>query len=147
MSRIIKSSRLTCSIFLLILAFLISSTNASVRHLERDDITGHLGSTREEILAKREHRKAEFSSRLQQLKKQWDDHVSGKVPLKEGFETERLKKKIKAYEKKLEHLNQEIDDRVSVGGFGIEHLDGEQSDPASHSLMAGFLFFIFSTAH
>lgn len=95
------------------LSFIISFVNGSINRLERDDITGHVGSTREEILARREQRKIEFSNKLEQLKQQWEDHVSGKKRLKEGFETERLQKKIKAYETKLDHLNQEIDDRVS----------------------------------
>ena len=107
------------ALVLLLLTFIVS-VNGSVRHLERDDITGHIGSTREEVLAKRERRKKEFSGKLEELKRQLDNHNSGKVPLKEGFETERLKKKIKAYEQKLEYLNQEVDDRVSTSLLGDE---------------------------
>jgi hypothetical protein len=92
---------------------LASPVLASVRHLERDDVTGHVGSTREELLATREMRKEDFSRKLEELKQQWADHESGKRRLSEGFETQRLLKKIKAYEKKVEHLNQQMDDRVS----------------------------------
>lgn len=81
--------------------------------MERDDVTGHVGSTREEILAKREIRKKDFTKKLMELKQQWADHESGEMRLREGSETERLQKKIKAYEKKLEYLNQPPDDRVS----------------------------------
>ena len=94
------------------LSVLVVSVNASVRHLERDDITGHLGSTREEVLARRESRKQEFAAKLDQLKQQLDDHESGRFLL-QGFETERLKKKVKAYENKLQYLNEEVDDEVS----------------------------------
>lgn len=103
-----------CSVILL-LSLVASPAFASVRHLERDEVTGHIGSTREEILAKRERRKTDFSKKLQELKQTWDDHESGRRRLTEGFETQRLQKKIKAYETKLEHLNAEIDDRVSGG--------------------------------
>jgi hypothetical protein len=123
------------------LALLVASANASIRHLERDEITGHVGSTREEILARRQHRKDEYSRRLDQLKQQWDDHITGKVPLKEGFETERLKKKIKAYENKLEHLNQEIDDRVSAWILPSTHWGG--SAIVSSQYISSYLIFLF----
>jgi peptidoglycan hydrolase CwlO-like protein len=99
----------------LLMLMLASSVSASVRHLQRDEVTGHVGSTREELLAKRELRKKEFSRKLEELHQQWEDHESGRRRLKEGFETQRLQRKIKAYQSKLEHLNQEIDDRVSSG--------------------------------
>ena len=98
-----------------LIMMLVSPLSASVRHLQRDEVTGHVGSTREELLAKRELRKTEFSRKLEELHQQWEDHETGRRRLKEGFETQRLQKKIKAYENKLEHLNQEIDDRVSCG--------------------------------
>lgn len=101
------------STILLLLCLLASSSYANVRHLERDDVTGHVGSTREEIYVRREQRKVEFSRKLEELKQQWADHESGRRRLNEGFETQRLQKKIRAYENKLEHLNMEIDDRVS----------------------------------
>lgn len=94
-----------------LIMMLASPVTASVRHLQRDEVTGHVGSTREELLAKRELRKTEFSRKLEELHQQWEDHETGRRRLKEGFETQRLQKKIKAYENKLEHLNQEIDDR------------------------------------
>jgi hypothetical protein len=108
------------TLFLFLLTFL-ASVNGSVRHLDRDDITGHVGSTREEVLAQRNRRKVEFTRKLEVLKQQWEDHVSGSFPLKEGFEANRVKKKIKGLEHKIEYLTQEVDDRVS--GFGSEILD------------------------
>ncbi len=108
-----RNSTLTFLLFLAVSFLVVISVNGSTRRLERDEMTGHVSSTREEMLSRRERRKTEFSRKLQQLQQQWDDHISGKVPLKQGFETERLQKKIKAYETKLEHLNQEIDERVS----------------------------------
>jgi peptidoglycan hydrolase CwlO-like protein len=108
----------------LVMMMLASSVSASVRHLQRDEVTGHVGSTREELLAKRELRKNEFSRKLEELHQQWEDHESGRRRLKEGFETQRLQRKIKAYQNKLEHLNQEIDDRVS-NGCEYETIDGK----------------------
>mmetsp|Transcript_99167 Transcript_99167/g.286160 ORF Transcript_99167/g.286160 Transcript_99167/m.286160 type:complete len:135 (+) Transcript_99167:278-682(+) len=96
---------------LLLSALIESPVHASVRHLERDDVTGHVGSTREEILAKRERRKKEFSKKLEEYKKQLDDHNSGRRRLANAQQLERLQKKVKAYEEKLGHLNKEIDDR------------------------------------
>lgn len=104
------------TLFLFLLTF-VASVNGSIRHLERDDVTGHVGSTREEVLAKRARRKQEFTKKLQELKTQMENHDSGSFLLT-AYEVNRLQKKIKAYEHKLEYLNQEVDDRVS-------ELDGE----------------------
>lgn len=105
--------------FFVLLSALASSVHGSVRHLERDELTGHVGSTREEILARRERRKKEFTQKLEELREQ----------LKAGFDSERLRKKIKAYEHKLEYLNKEVDDRVSIlKRICVLNLNGKDPD-------------------
>jgi hypothetical protein len=46
--------------------------SASIRHLERDEMTGHIASTREEILATRERRKEQFGGRYEEMKQQME---------------------------------------------------------------------------
>ena len=95
-----------------LLVALIQFADASASRMRRDERTGHISSTREEILAKRERRKVEFGGRYEEYKGQLDDHHSGHRRLSEG-EVFRLEKKVKAYERKLEQLHEEIDERVS----------------------------------
>jgi Tfp pilus assembly protein PilN len=66
-------------------------------------------STREELLARREQRKNEFGGRLNELKQRMEEHQTG---LQDQGELLKLERKRQAYERKLEHLNQDIDDRV-----------------------------------
>jgi predicted RNase H-like nuclease (RuvC/YqgF family) len=86
--------------------------SANTRHLERDELTGHVRSSAEELLATRERRRQEFTRRLEDYKQQMEHHEQGHRRLTD-YEVERLRKKIKAYSHKLEYLNQEIDDTVS----------------------------------
>lgn len=90
----------------------VNTRTVGTRHLERDEVTGHVGSTREELLSRREQRKSQFGDKLDALKAQMEMHESGTVVLTE-YEVQKIQKKIKAYENKLEYLNQEVDDRVS----------------------------------
>jgi hypothetical protein len=89
----------------------VSTANASVNRLQRDEVTGHVPSTREEVLARRERRKDEFGGRFDEYKTQLDDHKSGRRRLQEA-DADRLQRKVKSYERKLEQLHQEFDDRV-----------------------------------
>ena len=92
---------------LILIIATLNGVDASVRRLERDDVTGHVGSTREEVLATRERRKAEIRQRLESLYGELEEYTNA------GYSTEKLKKKVMAYEAKLEHLNAPFDDRVS----------------------------------
>jgi hypothetical protein len=90
--------------------------SANTRHLERDEMTGHLSSSAEELLATRERRKQEFTRRLEEYKLQKEHHEQGHRRLTD-FEVERLDRKVRAYENKLEYLNKELGDRVSCTGW------------------------------
>jgi hypothetical protein len=108
-------ARFVTFLFLVLLSFAVTGartrSSSSRSRRERDDMTGHVPSTREEILAKREHRKEEFAGRLEDFQSQWEDHHSGRFLLK-PFEVERLERKIKSYTGKLDHLNAEFHDGV-----------------------------------
>jgi peptidoglycan hydrolase CwlO-like protein len=95
------------SVLLLVLSI---PASASTRHLERDELTGHIASTREELLATRERRKEQFGGRFEEMKQQMEEHTTGQRLMNEN-EFNRLERKMKAYERKLEHLHTEIDDR------------------------------------
>ena len=99
------------SIILCVCFAAIREVGASTRHLTRDERTGHIGSTREEVYARRERRKDHFAGRQEELKQQLDDHQTGRRLL-EGREVRYLERKIQSYERKLEQLNKEFDDRV-----------------------------------
>jgi exonuclease VII large subunit len=102
--------------FLLLVVVLCSSlpnpASANTRHLQRDERTGHLPSSAEELLARQDHRKEEFTRRLEEYKLQKENHEQGHRRLQD-FEVERLDRKIRAYSNKLEYLNKEMDDFVS----------------------------------
>jgi hypothetical protein len=103
--------------------------SASIRHLERDEMTGHIASTREEILATRERRKEQFGGRYEEMKQQMEEHTTGRRLLHET-EFDRLERKMVAYERKLEHLHTEIDDRVRssfLTSAGLDWTGLEQS--------------------
>ena len=95
--------------FLLLMA-LVTLASASSRY-QRDEMTGHIASTREEILARRERRKDHFGEKFEEYKQQLDDHHSGRRLLA-GGDLNYIQKKVKAYETKLKQLHKEIDDRV-----------------------------------
>jgi len=78
------------------------SARTSTRHLERDDITGHIPSTRQEVLARREERSEGFRERLVALYAQLEEHEQGILKLYPG-EKIKIEKAIKAYEAKLGH--------------------------------------------
>lgn len=100
------------SILLILIILSVTWTvDASTRHLERDELTGHIGSTREEILVKRERRKGQFGGKLEELYKQMEAHTSGEVPLPPAS-VARLEKKIKAYEHKLNYYEESDTEEV-----------------------------------
>ena len=85
---------------------------ADTRHHRRDDVTGHIPSTHEEIVSRRQEHSDLFTSRLDEVNIQLDSHTSGGRLLTET-EYNKLERKKKAYEGKLEELNREFDERHS----------------------------------
>jgi len=85
---------------------------ADTRRHKRDEVTGHIPSTHEEILSRREEHKDLFSSRLDGIMKKLDDHSSG-VRLLTETEFHRLERKKNAYENKIEELSRQFDERHS----------------------------------
>ena len=109
--------RISASSFYLLMAvalFLssISLVAADTRLHRRDEVTGHIPSTHEEILSRREEHHDLFSSRLDEVNTELDHHSSGARQLTET-EYNRLNRKKKAYENKLEELSREFDERHS----------------------------------
>eukprot|EP00934_Nitzschia_sp_Nitz4_P008409 Nitzschia sp. Nitz4//scaffold278_size24532//16724//17239//NITZ4_008378-RA/size24532-augustus-gene-0.16-mRNA-1//-1//CDS//3329545384//8399//frame0 len=99
-------------LLLLLLLLYLSSSNAftSYRDAEKDDVTGYVGTTREELLATRQRRTQDYGAKLQEYQNQLDRHLSGEVPLSAG-DVQRLEKKIRAYSNKMEYLTSEMDER------------------------------------
>ncbi|KAG7362811.1 hypothetical protein IV203_026171 [Nitzschia inconspicua] len=104
----------------------IASVSADTRKHRRDEVTGHVPSTHEEILAHRERKKIHFGGKLEELKKQIEDHMSGKSLLTKD-EYERAQRKIRAFENKLEELNREFDERHSRRLIAREELLNEMT--------------------
>jgi len=94
------------------LLLLVGITSADTRLHKRDDVTGHIPSTHEEIITRREEHKDLFSSRLDEVNTQLEHHASEERLLTET-EYYRLGRKKKAYENKLEELNRVFDERHS----------------------------------
>ena len=94
----------------LLLFYLAACVTADTRRHARDDVTGHIPSTHEEILSQRQQRKELFGDRFAEMKKKMEDHSSGSKLLTET-EYNRLKRKMRAYETKIEELNREFDER------------------------------------
>ncbi|MGK3744775.1 MAG: hypothetical protein ACI8RD_005525 [Bacillariaceae sp.] len=109
MTRIIAGASVLLLLFLSSPSFLVS---ADTRHHRRDDVTGHIPSTHEEIVSRRQEHSDLFTSRLDEVNIQLDSHTSGERLLTET-QYYKLERKKKAYEGKLEELNREFDERHS----------------------------------
>lgn len=102
------------------------SVAADTRRHRRDEVTGHIPSTHEEILAHRERKKGHFGERLDEMKQKIENHKSG-MSLLTKDEYERAQRKIKAYENKMEELNREFDERHSRRLMAREELLNEMT--------------------
>ena len=120
---IIKKQRLTMCKFVsskafnILLVVAVSFLNsqyitADTRHHRRDDVTGHIPSTHEEIISRRRDHHDLFSFRLEDVTSKLDLHSSGERLLTE-LEYNRLTRKRNAYETKLEELGRGFDERHS----------------------------------
>lgn len=112
MARRIKASALYAFLALFLPHFQYLFVVADTRIHRRDDLTGHIPSTHEEIVSRREEHHDLFSSRLLDVNSQLDRHSSGEQLLTEA-EFNRLNRKKKAYENKLRELSREFDERHS----------------------------------
>eukprot|EP00536_Pseudo-nitzschia_multiseries_P007586 jgi/Psemu1/305046/fgenesh1_kg.180_\ len=100
---------------LVIVALFLSSNHfsaADTRIHKRDEVTGHIPSTHEEILSRREEHHDIFSTRLAEVNAKLDLHSSGEQLLTE-IEYNRLNRKKKAFENKVEELSRQFDERHS----------------------------------
>ena len=123
MARFTTASALIISIvFVLSPLFIAGDTR---RH-RRDEETGHIPSTHDEIVSRREEHHDLFSSRLVEVNAKLDLHMSGEELLTE-VEFNRLNRKKKAYENKLEELSREFDERHSGRIMGREELLNEMT--------------------
>lgn len=106
------ASMVSVVVRLLLLSLLVStSVSANTRH-EEDDLTGHVASSREEILSTRKLRKKQFGDLLAGYQAQLDSHNSGEQLLNES-DYNRVSQKVKAYTHKLKELDLDSDPRVS----------------------------------
>ena len=112
MARLTGSSTQTLLITLLLVTIHISLVAGDTRLHRRDEVTGHIPSTHEEIVSRREEHHDVFSTRLAEVNEKLDLHESGAQLLTET-EFHRLNRKKKAYENKLEELGREFDLRHS----------------------------------
>jgi peptidoglycan hydrolase CwlO-like protein len=97
-------------VLLCFLLFAIVVVVADTRRHVRDEVTGHIPSTHEEILSTRQQHKELFSERLAEMKKKFEDHING-TKLLTRAEYQKIERKIKAYESKVEDLSREFDER------------------------------------
>lgn len=113
---------------LVTLLLLISDTlvAADTRRHQRDEVTGHIPSTHEEILAHRERKKDHFGGKLEEMKQQIEDHKSGKFLMTKD-EYDRAQRKVKAFENKVSELNREFDERHSRRLMAREELLNEMT--------------------
>eukprot|EP00980_Cylindrotheca_fusiformis_P002854 scaffold672_cov126-Cylindrotheca_fusiformis.AAC.55 len=93
----------------LLFVLLLSTVGASSR-FEEDELTGHVASSREEILSTRQLRKQQFGNLLAEYQAQLDAHNSGEMLLNER-DFNRISQKVKAYTHKLEELDKDADPR------------------------------------
>mmetsp|Transcript_2787 Transcript_2787/g.6546 ORF Transcript_2787/g.6546 Transcript_2787/m.6546 type:complete len:132 (-) Transcript_2787:1384-1779(-) len=100
-----KSFLFLCILFL----FGAVVVHANTRY-EVDEVTGHVESTREEILSTRKLRKQQFGNLLAGYEAQLADHNSGEVLLTEK-QYNKVNQKIKAYKHKLKELDLDADPR------------------------------------
>ena len=98
------------SVRLLILCLVFITVNANTREMQYDEVTGHLSSTREEVLAERTRHKKRFAEMLKDFQSKIDNHKSGVAPLS-GPQVQYYEKKIKVYTHKLKELDLDKDPR------------------------------------
>lgn len=111
MTRLAKSTFNAIVAFVL-LQFLCQFVKGDTRLHRRDEVTGHIPSTHEEIVSRREEHHDHFSARLSEVNGQLDRHASGEQLLTQA-EFNRLNRKKKAFENKLKELSREFDERHS----------------------------------
>mmetsp|Transcript_25367 Transcript_25367/g.53479 ORF Transcript_25367/g.53479 Transcript_25367/m.53479 type:complete len:156 (+) Transcript_25367:216-683(+) len=90
---------------------LAAAADDTRRH-RRDEVTGHIPSTHQEILARRDEHHGIFSSRLDNVEMRLALHDSGKRLLTEP-KYHQLHQKKRAYQGKLEELGRRFDERHS----------------------------------
>lgn len=112
MARLIIASAFYIVITLLVVNFQYTLVAGDTRLHRRDEVTGHIPSTHEEIVSRREEHHDIFSSRLADISEKLDQHSSGERLLTEA-EFNRLSRKKKALESKLGELGREFDERHS----------------------------------
>ena len=112
MARLAAASAWNVIIALVLVTFQGSFVAGDTRLHRRDEVTGHIPSTHEEIVSRREEHHEVFSSRLDEVNMKLDNHFSG-VQLLTEAEFNRLNRKKKAFESKLEELGREFDERHS----------------------------------
>jgi hypothetical protein len=121
----------TASAFNVIIAFVFLNfqypfvAGDTRRHI-RDKVTGHIPSTHEEVVSRREEHHELFSSRLIDVNTKLGHHSSGDELLTE-VEFNRLNRKKKALENKLEELSREFDERHSRRIMDREELLNEMT--------------------
>jgi len=115
-------------LFVFLVSFLacVGSVAGDTRRHKRDEVTGHVPSTHEEILAQRERKKDVFGERLEEMKRKMEDHKSGKQLLTKE-EYQKMERKIKAYENKMEELTRDFDERHSSRLLAREELLNEMT--------------------
>ncbi len=117
---------LVLNVLVLLINFQHSLVGADTRLHRRDEVTGHIPSTHEEIVSRREEHHEVFSSRLADVNRKLEQHSSGEQLLTES-EFNRLNRKKKAFENKLEELGREFDERHSSRMIYREELLNEMT--------------------
>ena len=95
-----------------VVVVVVDAVDTRTRHT-RDEVTGHVGSTHEELLSSRAEKRDIFHDRLAEMKQRIEQHNQGNELLTEQ-EYNKLLKKIKAYEHKVNYLDNNND---------LRHLD------------------------
>jgi hypothetical protein len=125
-ARLVKVSVLNVIVALVLVGNRYPFVAGDTRLHRRDEVTGHIPSTHDEIVARREEHHDTFSSRLADVNMKLGSHSSGERLLTEA-EFNRLNRKKKAYENKLEELGREFDERHSSRIIGREEMLNEMT--------------------
>jgi len=121
MTRLTTASAFNAIIALVLFNFQNSFVAGDTRFHKRDEVTGHIPSTHDEIISRREESHDLFSSRLVDVNTKLNHHSSGETLLNEA-EFNRLSRKKKAFENKLKELSREFDERHSRRTIDREEL-------------------------
>ena len=86
--------------------------NAAHKKLHDESLVGDTGSTREEIIQKRENRKRQLQNLVNHMRQQLADHSAGETIL-DPEEKVAIQNRMDIFQRKISTIKVDMDDRVS----------------------------------